>query len=519
MPFMLFSCANGQTTPGEFVKSIEVQNSRFQGVGRSAARTLVGVVALGVLSLVCSRFQLNAAAASSVFLLVVIVQSLTGDFASSAAVSLAAFGYLDYFFTIPVFSFAVAGPLEFLDLATFLATALVVTQLVSRFRREAHSSNIERQRTERLYKLAQELLLLEPKTTIDARCLEPFRQAFELRSVCLFDGDAGELVSIGVSGNSLSDRTGAAYMRQTDEDDRFANVSTRCLRVGGKTRGAIGFEGLEDAGYVAGPAAALAATFLERVRSLRSASLAVVTAQSEAYRSAILDALAHEFKTPLATILAAAGGLQEAGPLVPQQAEMTATVEAEAARLGRLTSRLLRMARLDREEVRPQMEWVDVVSLAEQVLDRHRRLRTGRHLSLLKGCESAEALADPELLSLALNQLLDNACKYSDPGATATISVDAHDGIYSIRVSNTGSSIPSIDRRRIFERYYRGTQARNFTTGSGLGLYVARKIALALGGNLELEDRPAADGVTFRLTIPASKAVDHELDHDIVTAI
>jgi signal transduction histidine kinase len=163
------------------------------------------------------------------------------------------------------------------------------------------------------------------------------------------------------------------------------------------------------------------------------------------------------------------------------------------------------MARLDREEVRPQMEWIDVVSLAEQTMDRYTKLRTGRGLSFLKSCDSAETIADPELLRLALSQLLDNACKYSELGSTVTMSVENHDGEITIRVSNTDSSIPLMERHRVFERYYRGVQARNIASGSGLGLYVARKIALAHGGSLDLDDRAPTEGTTFCLTVPISK--------------
>ena len=109
----------------------------------------------------------------------------------------------------------------------------------------------------------------------------------------------------------------------------------------------MGFEGLSEPASEAGPLAALAATLLVRTRAFRSASHAIATAQTETYRSAILDALAHEFKNPLATILTAGGGLREAGPLGPEQQEMAEMVETEAARLGHRTSRLLRVARLD----------------------------------------------------------------------------------------------------------------------------------------------------------------------------
>ena len=176
------------------------------------------------------------------------------------------------------------------------------------------------------------------------------------------------------------------------------------------------------------------------------------------------------------------------------------------------------MARLDREEVRPQMEWLDVVSLAEQAVNRYSKLKTGRGLSLLKGCVSAETIADPELLRLSISQLLDNACKYSELGSTVTVSIDIHDGVIAVRVSNTGSSIPSIDKQRIFERYYRGTETRNRVSGSGLGLYVARKIALAHHGSLELEDRLPSAGTTFRLTIPSADAEGQENEQNELRA-
>ena len=509
---MPFSYVNSHTGAGEMVNIGSVQ-SHLRRAHQIASRSAAGCLALAILTFIAFQLHFTVAAASAVFLLVVTMQSLGGDFAASAFVSLVAFASLDYFFTSPVFSFAVTDPLDFLDLTAFLVIALVITRLVSRLRLETKSTNRERLRTERLFRLAQELLLLEPRAVIDTACLEAFRRVFSMKAVCLFDVETGEIHCAGESRASLGERTRGAYFSEKDSDDHLAWVSTRCLRAGGQTLGAIGFEDLDDPGLTAGPLAALAATFLERTHAHRNASQAVATAQSEVYRSAILDALAHEFKTPLATILAAAGGIHEAGPLGPEQEEMTATVETEATRLGQLTSRLLRMARLDREQVRPQMEWIDVGALAQQSVDRYSRLRTGRGINFFKSCDSAETIADPELLRLAVSQLLDNACKYSELGSTVTLSVDVHDSVVAIRVSNTGSTIPSIDRHRIFERYYRGTETRNHVSGSGLGLYVARKIALAHQGNLELEERPATAGTTFRLTVPLPKAEpqEHEL--------
>ena len=91
-------------------------------------------------------------------------------------------------------------------------------------------------------------------------------------------------------------------------------------------------------------------------------------------------------------------------------------------------------------------------------------------------------------------QLLDNACKYSHSGSAIKIGIELQDESVAVRVWNSGSSIAPSERTRIFERFYRGTEARQVAPGSGLGLYVARKIVQAHGGNLDLEAGDALDG-------------------------
>jgi signal transduction histidine kinase len=213
--------------------------------------------------------------------------------------------------------------------------------------------------------------------------------------------------------------------------------------------------------------------------------------------------LAHEFQTPLATILAAAGGLREAGPLSLVQLQMTDTVENEAAWLGSLTSRLLRTVRLDNEEIRPRIELIDITSLVSHIVDRHSNRSLERHVLFANRLEGVEVPADPELLRLTLNQLIENACKYSRPGSTVTVETKRQGSLVAVDVANDGSWIPLNERSRIFERFYRGAEARRSTSGSGLGLHVARKIAVAHGGLLDLVvGEEEDDRVTFSLKIP-----------------
>jgi len=178
-------------------------------------------------------------------------------------------------------------------------------------------------------------------------------------------------------------------------------------------------------------------------------------------------------------------------------------VETEASRLSFLTSRVLRTAQLDRDEVKPRLEFTNVTELLTAVANQYARQWTDRKLSIQGDGADAGVMADPELLQLALRQLLDNACKYSVPGSAVTLSIDSQDQWVAIRTSNSGSLIRPSERSRIFERFYRGAEVRHKAPGSGLGLYVARKIVHAHGGSLDLEVTTTAQQDTaFRLALP-----------------
>jgi two-component system sensor histidine kinase KdpD len=493
---------------------LNMGQQHLHGFTKSARYALIGSVAAILLAFICFRIHLDFASVIPLYLLLVVLQSLTGDFRSSAVVAFVSTGCLDLFFTEPLFSLRIDHPLNALALAAFVFTSLVITRLVARVRQEARSAKLQKERLDRLYQLAQQLLGLDPEAPLGEDFLEPFRRLFGIRAVCIFEADSAELHLVGDSQRQLATKTRDTYIRGLDLDDVEARVSVRRLRTNGHLAGAIGFEGLEDSVETSGALTALTAALLERKIAFHTASAAAAAAQTEIYRSAMLDALAHEFKTPLSTILAGVGGLREAGPLTAEQEGMADTVENEASRLGSLTSRLLRTARLDNEHIRPQLELVDITAVVAQLIRQSSARSSDRAIFLTDDQEPVAALADPELIRLMVGQLIENACKYSRPGSVVTITVERQGEFVAIRVSNNGSSIPRNEQRRIFERFYRGEDARRSTSGSGLGLYVARKIALAHGGALDLETGEPDDHVTFCLKIPATK---DELQH-VLTA-
>jgi len=185
----------------------------------------------------------------------------------------------------------------------------------------------------------------------------------------------------------------------------------------------------------------------------------------------------------------------------PQQEELADLIESEASRLADLTSRLLRMGRLDSEEIKPRLERVSAAELAKKIVRRYTKLWDDRRFSYQSDADTSEVLADPELVLLALSQLLENACRYSPPEAKIMVKAASDGDITTITVQNEGAPIPPSEHNRIFDRFYRGSGARGNAPGSGLGLYVARKIIRAHGGDILLTDA-GENAVAFRLSLP-----------------
>jgi two-component system sensor histidine kinase KdpD len=370
-------------------------------------------------------------------------------------------------------------------------------------REKSRAAGRERRNLERLYDLAQRLTMIDPVPGGYRPLLETLLGVLELQAVCVFDGATARMEAVGES-RLLRERTRDAYIRNEDVTEADAGMVLRCFRRGGRATAAIGLLGLKDPEGMAGPVVALATAATESGRTARGAASAHAKAYEEPLRTAILDALAHEFKSPLTAILTAVGGLREMGRLGQEETELADIVESEADRLDRLSSRLLRLARLDSEEIRPRLERASITPLVRRLLKRHARQALDREFGLSIPLEPPEIAVDPELFQLALSQLLDNACKYSPPGRPIEADVECCGPVVAVIVTSSGSSIDPAEQRMIFERFYRGQASRRDGNGNGLGLYVARKIALAHGGTLQLDPvRPRDKRVAFRLTVPA----------------
>ncbi len=468
-----------------------------------------GGMGVALLTLVAYRLHLNYATVGFLYLLLVVLQSLSGNFWSSAIVSILAVGCLDYFFVPPVLTWRTTDPRDTLALAACLLTALVITRLATQARTQKLTALRHRKELEQLFQAAWQLLALEPEAA-GAKCVEIYCRLFDFQAVCMFDAGSAKMRLAGASSGGLMERTRNAYLQDRDVDDGASGTILRSLRLAGKSIGSIGFEAASCSPAVVGALSILSTSTLQRARAYDASMKIASDARAETLRSAILDAFAHQFKTPLTAILAAAGGLDEGGNLNLRQLELLEVISSQSSWLGQLTTRILRVARLDHDEVKPRLKATDLSILAAEVVNRH-AIPTGRAAAVDLALGPVIVMADPELLALALLPLLDNAFKYSRAGSSVTVTVRAEAGYGEVRVRNEGNLLPPGEEDHLFERYYRGVDANAADPGAGLGLYVARKIVVAHRGTLELEIEPTKPGTavfSMRLPSPRRKADD-----------
>jgi two-component system sensor histidine kinase KdpD len=234
----------------------------------------------------------------------------------------------------------------------------------------------------------------------------------------------------------------------------------------------------------------LSAAAQERAREAQRADLA----------STLLASLSHDMRTPLTAIKVAMENLGEELPRADREAQATAAV-TEIDRLTRLFEDILAMARIDAAAIDVERQWVAPADIVDAATVYARLALDGRPLRV-DADDEHEIELDPRLVSVALAHLLENGARYSPP--TTPIIVSARVGARELRitVSDFGPGIDAEELNHLFERFYRGRAARQ-TTGTGMGLSIARGLLAAAGGTVSAEDVPGT-GARFSIVVPGS---------------
>jgi K+-sensing histidine kinase KdpD len=241
-------------------------------------------------------------------------------------------------------------------------------------------------------------------------------------------------------------------------------------------------------------------------------------AETEQMRDALIGSVSHELRTPLASILGATTVLTSAPAVTadPKLEALAKVVREETERLNTAIQNLLDATRISADALRPRFEWADVADIVNAALERHRARLSGHDVKVDLAAELPFAYVDQNLIEQALGHVISNAMKYSPPGSAIHISGQVEDGMLSLTVTDGGAGITAEELPHLGERFFRGDRAAATTTGSGLGLWIAKAFLHANGGSLDASSEGVDLGSTLvlRLPIPAQKAALSGADLD-----
>jgi two-component system, OmpR family, sensor histidine kinase KdpD len=323
-----------------------------------------------------------------------------------------------------------------------------------------------------------------------------------LDSVVIFDSSLAELYTAGPCTKADEELARNTYVLNTNHADQESLKWQRVLRVGLSPIGAIVMSGIDLTPLMVDAIASLVTAAFERARSFEKESQAEAARQNEQLRTAVLDSLAHAFKTPLTVILTSTSGLLEMKHLNAVETELVDLIDQHATKLTALTTHLLRMAKLESSEVRLRPEEVSIPQLIDEILQEYSGQLCDHSVYVRIANEDLQILADHRLLTMTITEFIVNAAKYSSAGSSISISARTEGSRVVISVHNDGSSIDREERERIFERFYRSPATKHRASGSGIGLSVAKKTAEAHHGNVWVSSDKRT-GTTFFLSLPA----------------
>ena len=484
------------------VESVDHDSSSRLKIG--VVQGVLGVVLVAAITFLCRRVPgVNSSTAGFAYLLAILWIATSWGLSEAIAASVVAMLCFNFYFLPPVGQFTIADPQNWVALLAFLITALAASHLSDQAKQKATEASRRQRETEQLYALSRAVLLSQSDRSLGLQVARAIAQVYGCEAVALYDAATGVVHSGGEK--ELPDllvqlKQAVTQGRNWQEQD--GRLTIAAVTLGGKPIGSLALlgPGLSEGALQA--LLNLMAIAIERVRTQESANRAEVARQSEEFKSTLLDAIAHEFKTPLTSIKAASTSiLSDAGALPAGTAELATIIDEETDRLSLLVTEAVRMAQIEAGQLRLQLRPVNLWSLCHAVLAHFAQRLEGRRIDISVSTNLIRPRADFELLSLALRQLVDNALKYSPADTPLELASELRSGSVALLVRDHGPGIPEVDAQRIFDKFYRRSPSKHGVPGSGLGLHIAREIVRAHGGELTVESAPGG-GSVFRIELP-----------------
>ncbi|UJR85655.1 ATP-binding protein [Sandaracinus amylolyticus] len=378
--------------------------------------------------------------------------------------SILAVATLDFFFVPPLHTFAVEHLRHAITFVVLFGAGLLISTLASRLRDQSAEARA-------LYALSRALAGADDRDAVRAVVAE--------HASAVLDGDAS-LVPAGA-----------------DVPEGALGVP---VVVGGRVEATLSVRGTSDVRARAESLAATIALALERVLLADEAHRAQLRAQTEEMRSSLLSCVSHDLRTPIATITGAATALlgPETSLSADAKSEMATMIRDEASRLERLVTKLLDMTRVESGALEVRREWVPVDELVAAALTRLDARLAAHRVEVDLPAEVVLVPVDPVLVEQALVNLLENAAKYTPPGARIAVRARRASDSVVMEVEDDGPGIPPGAESLVFEKFWRGDPSSD---GAGLGLAICRGIVRAHGGTI-VASRASSGGASFRVELP-----------------
>jgi two-component system sensor histidine kinase KdpD len=459
-------------------------------------------------------FHVSALVMSFTFILIVLVVAAHWGLFEAMTSSIVAMLSLSYYFFPPILSFRVADPQNWVALFAFMVIAITASRLSTGVRQRAREAQDRQMELDRLYQLGRSLMLIDGHGDLNTQIARTLKEQCGFSLVAYCDGIDGRIDSLGFEDGSIEEQ----MLRDVALGEGSWFVwRKKCLRspnetvvapvsLGGQVFGSLGAVGPAISESALQAMANLVAITIERARKRVTEGRIEAVRQSEHLKSALLDALAHEFVTPLTSIKGAITTIRSEFPHPPDEDDLLAVAEEETDKLNSIVNESVDMARIEPGRTRIRRHTLPVSDLVQSSLRRMKSVLDGRLIAVQIPEHISPLSVDSELASLALRQLVGNAAKYSPPASRIGISVDEVDAMITVRVFDDGPGIPPNELNAIFERFYRGSRASESIPGMGMGLSIARDIANAHGGSLKAENIPGG-GAQFSLILPAATSV------------
>lgn len=409
--------------------------------------------------------------------------------------ALSAFFAFNYFFIKPYYTLAVHQSSDLIVLIVFLVVAVVISQLVARAQAGLAAATAREREATKLYELSIALAGVQDDRAIVRIIAEEIIQSFK-----------GERVELRAESHAQAQKIELSLPLASPPLLRKPEWTIPLQTV----RGLLGEVRLWRTDMALHPAeerllrtfASQGAMALERAWLTQTETRAKVLEESDHLKSALLSSVSHELRSPLATIKASITSLRSGDVKWKSSAreDLLASVDDETDHLNRLVGNLLDMSRIESGALKPQRQWNLLSEIVGGVISRMRKATEQYQLDVNLPDDLPLVPVDYVQMEQVFDNLISNSLKYAPPNTTIHISANRqNDGTLSVTVSNQGPHVPQEHLDRIFDKFYRVTDADR-VTGTGLGLSICKGIIVAHGGRIWAEN--LSDGFAFNFTIP-----------------